>query len=240
MPFAPLTAPEARVLGCLLEKEMVTPEYYPMTLNGLTNACNQKTNRDPVVSYGEDEVSEVLEHLRERGLSIKVSGGGGRVPKFRHTLCDALRLTPAEAATLCVLLLRGPQTLGEIRSRASRMCAFEDLAQVETTLDGLAGPRPAGGDPLAIRLTLQPGHKEYRYMHLLGGDPEVGSSIVSRSLIDHPAGAAGATGEPAAALPADAAGGAGRLDTLEERVEALESELAAMRRQFSEFKAQFE
>lgn len=135
--MSPLDAEEVRVLACLLEKEITTPEYYPLTLNALVNACNQRSNRDPVVVYDEDQVSAALDRLRHRGLSFILTGAGMRVPKFGHRFQEALNLGRRELALLCELMLRGPQTLGELRARAERMHAFSDLEEVEGCLRGL-------------------------------------------------------------------------------------------------------
>ena len=136
---------EARVLACLLEKEITTPEYYPMSLNALVNACNQKSNRDPVVSYDDDAVEEVLEALRAKGLAVRTTGAGSRVPKHSHRLGERLNLGRREMAILCELMLRGPQTVGELRNRADRMHPFDDLQEVELVLERLAA-REEGAD----------------------------------------------------------------------------------------------
>jgi uncharacterized protein len=160
-----LSEPEIRALACLIEKESTTPEYYPLSLNALTLACNQKTNRDPVVSYGEDTVREALEGLRERRLA-RAASQVSRVEKFEHSILEVFNLGRRELALLCALMLRGPQTVGELRDRAGRLRPFSDLAEVETCLETLIRWEPA---PLAARLPRQPGTKEPRYIHLLGG-----------------------------------------------------------------------
>jgi uncharacterized protein len=154
---------EVRVLGALVEKEITTPEYYPLTLNALVNACNQKSSREPVVSYGEDTVSQALTLLRNKGLSLRITGAGHRVEKYGHTLGEKLNLGRREMALLCVLMLRGPQTVGELRGRAERMHAFEDLEEVERCLEALADRDP---DPLVTRMP------RGRWAHLLSGAPE--------------------------------------------------------------------
>jgi len=136
---------EVRVLGALVEKEITTPEYYPLTLNALVNACNQKSSREPVVNYGEDTVSQALTLLRNKGLSLRITGAGHRVEKYGHTLGEKLNLGRREVALLCVLMLRGPQTVGELRGRTERMHNFEDLEEVERCLEALAARDP---DPL--------------------------------------------------------------------------------------------
>ena len=154
---------EVRVLGALVEKETTTPEYYPLTLNALINACNQKSSREPVVSYGEDTVSQALVLLRNKGLGLRISGAGHRVDKYGHTLGEKLNLGRREMALLCVLMLRGPQTVGELRGRTERMHDFGDLEEVERCLEALAARDP---DPLVTPMP------RGRWAHLLGGPPE--------------------------------------------------------------------
>jgi uncharacterized protein YceH (UPF0502 family) len=164
-----LLAPvEVRILGVLLEKDITTPEYYPLTLNALLNGCNQKTNRDPVVTYSEDAVSLGLETSKNKGFVITITGGSNRVPKYAHRIGERLNLGRREVAILCELMLRGPQTPGELRSRAARFYEFEDLEEVEIVLRGLMERQP---DPLAAQLPRQPGSREIRYAHLLSGQP---------------------------------------------------------------------
>ncbi len=162
-----LDAAEVRVLGALLEKEATTPEYYPLSLNALINACNQKSNRDPVVEYDEDIVSHAIERLRHKQCAFILTGSG-RVVKYSQRISETLNLGRREMAVLCTLLLRGPQTLGEIKDRSERMFAFADLSEAETVLEKLTD-WPGGG--LAKKLPRQPGHKEARYAHLLAGEP---------------------------------------------------------------------
>jgi uncharacterized protein YceH (UPF0502 family) len=159
---------EARVLGCLIEKELTTPDYYPLSLNALVNACNQKSNREPVVQYDEATVRDAMERLRHHGLGTVLTGGEHRVPKYGHRAYERLDLGRREIAVLAVLLLRGPQTLGEIKERTGRMYEFDDVESVESTLRKLAGH--ADG-PVAVQLPKQPGMREARYAHLLCGDP---------------------------------------------------------------------
>jgi hypothetical protein len=161
-----LDAAELRVLGVLLEKEKTTPEYYPMSLNALVNACNQKTNRDPVVAYDEDTVETALQALREKGLSARISGGS-RVPKHEHRFTERCNLGRREEAVLCVLMLRGPQTVGELRGRTDRLYAFDDLESVENTLQRLAEMG------FVRKLPRHTGYKEQRWAQLLAGDVEV-------------------------------------------------------------------
>ncbi len=169
MPNFELDAVETRVLGALLEKEAATPEYYPLSLNALVNACNQKSNRDPVVSYDETAVEDALDRLRAKGLASRISGPDMRVPKHAHRLSEVFNFGRRESAVLCVLMLRGPQTAGELRGRAERMYHFEDLEAVESCLNRLAEWESG---PLVRKLPRQPGFKEARYAQLLsGGEP---------------------------------------------------------------------
>jgi uncharacterized protein YceH (UPF0502 family) len=158
-----LDAVEARVLGALLEKEIATPEYYPLSLNALVNACNQKSNRDPVVSYDDDTVEQALESLRAKGLSLRSTGRDSRVPKHAQRFTEKFNLGRREAAVLCVLLLRGPQTVGELRGRTERLYTFDDLEAVESTL------RHLDESTFVTLLPRQPGFKEQRWAHLLCG-----------------------------------------------------------------------
>ena len=163
----PLTPIEIRILGSLLEKQCATPDYYPLTLNSLGTACNQKTSRDPVTDYGEDDLLRALDKLQDLKLLFKVFSG--RTAKYEQNLADTLTLEPEERAALTLLMLRGAQTAGEIRSRADRLFEYESVAQVESVLRGLA----AGEYPLVVELPRQPGQKESRWMHLLGGEVEI-------------------------------------------------------------------
>ena len=166
-----LTATEARVIGCLLEKQVTTPEQYPLSVNGVVTACNQKTNREPVMNLSEHEVQEQLDNLVKRHFLRTVSGFGNRVTKYEQRFCNSefgnLKLSPAEVALIATLLLRGAQTPGELRSRASRMYEYSDMAEVETTLEQLAA-RDDG--PYVVRLAREPGKRESRYMHLFCGE----------------------------------------------------------------------
>lgn len=204
---------EARVIGCLIEKQLSTPEYYPLSLNALTNACNQKSNRDPVTDFGETELEEVLEGLIDRKLVNKSIVG--RVPKFEELLVRRFNWVPREAAIVCELLLRGPQTAGELRGRTARLYGFENLEAVQETLAQL---EEMG---LVRRLARLPGHKESRYAHLLCGPPEAGE------LAPAPGNAGG---------PADS----DRLGRLEEEIAALKQEVTALKQQFESFRGQFE
>lgn len=164
-----LNAAEVRVLGALMEKEATTPEYYPLSLNALVNACNQKSNREPVVSYDEDTVINALDGLREKRLSLTITGNG-RVHKYAQRISETLNFGRRESALVCVLLLRGPQTLGEIKDRSERMHNFADLAEMESVLEKLASLETG---PLVRKLARQPGQKESRYTHLLAGEPKL-------------------------------------------------------------------
>jgi uncharacterized protein len=207
-----LDAPEARVLGVLLEKEIATPEYYPLSLNALVNACNQKSNRDPVVAYDEDTVEAALADLRAKGLAVRITGES-RVPKHGQRFTEKLNLGRREAALICLLLLRGPQTVGELRGRSDRLYSFDDLEAVESTLERLS---EAG---MVKKLPRIAGFRESRYAHLLSGDVAVEEGAV----------------EPA---PSPATG---RDDhAVAERITALEQELAQLRREFEDFRGRFE
>ena len=213
---------EVRVLGALIEKEITTPEYYPLTLNSLTTACNQKSNREPVVSLEEKAVVRALESLREKGLARQVSGVDMRVPKHYHLFDEKMGLTRPQVAALCVLMLRGPQTVGEIRGRSGRLYEFAGLEEVEHVLVELA-ERTEGA--LVVQLARQPGRKESRYAHVLMGEPEEGD-VQTEGPVD------------AAALEVRAENE--RIAALEEQVKALRDELADVRSAFAQFKEQFE
>jgi uncharacterized protein YceH (UPF0502 family) len=160
-----LDAAEQRVLGSLMEKSRTTPDYYPMTVNSLLAACNQKTSRKPVVEYSEDTVTTALNTLKKKGLVATVTGGSGRVIKYRHTFAVAFPLVPAEISLICLLLLRGPQTPGELNTNSARMYEFESLEEIQAILEKLG----SGETPFVIQLPRKAGQKEIRYMHLLGG-----------------------------------------------------------------------
>lgn len=219
-----LSLAETRVLGALLEKEMATPEYYPMTRNSLLAACNQKTARDPVTDLDEDEVDAALGSLREQGLAALVATAGGRTAKFRHRIDDAFTLEPGEKAILCVLLLRGPQTIGELRTRTERLHRFDSLEDVSETLQELMGDQ--GHPPLAVALPRTPGRKEIRHAHRLS-DPA--SSPATNSP------------EEPSSDDAPAPGGHGkRIAELEQRVQELESRLNVLQSAFDEWQRQFD
>ena len=207
-----LTATEVRVLGSLIEKDITTPEYYPLSLNALVNACNQKSNRDPVMQLDEDAVRDALEGLQQQRMAGPARGADSRVTKYEQRLQEVFNFTRPEIAVLCVLLLRGPQTPGELRGRAERIHRFGALEDVQSALQKLMQREP----PLAKILPRQPGTKESRYAHLLAGDVVV---------VEGPS----PVGAPVEPNTADA-----------ERVARLEEEVAALRREFSEIKDQLE
>jgi uncharacterized protein YceH (UPF0502 family) len=211
---------EVRVLGCLIEKELATPEYYPLSLNALVNACNQKSNRDPLMNLEEEDVVRALDSLRFKQMAL-VSAEGGRVPKYRHTLVEKLRLDPAELSLLGELLLRGPQTMGELRARAERMHPFADLAAVEEALQELMERTP----PLVTRLPRQPGRKEQRCAHLFAGAPEP---------VDE-----GRAVSPEAGRIKDTDGNE-RIAILEKEIASLRADMEELRRTVKEFMARFE
>ena len=220
----PLTKIEARVLGALIEKEITTPEYYPLSLNALMNACNQKSNRDPVMQLDEAAVRKALHGLSER-LLARSAASDSRVAKFEHHLGDTFNFDRKETAIICELLLRGPQTPGELRSRAERMHPFEDLSEVQTTLQRLMRRDP----PLVKLLPRQPGMKEARYAQLLSGDVQV----AGREAVDaHDLENAGRTVQEE--------NGAEAAKTLEAEVAALRQEVQWLKEQFAQFRKQFE
>ncbi len=215
-----LTAVEVRVLGALIEKELTTPDYYPLSLNALTNACNQSSNRDPVVHYEESTVAGAIESLRKRSLVRVVQQSGSRVFKYRHLVNETLGLVARQTAVLGVLMLRGPQTLGEVKTRASRLATFERLEDIDTALEQLMARTPSA---LATRLERRPGQKEVRYAHLLAGE------VTYEGTDD---------AEPATESRREAA--SGRIDALESAVEGLRQEMTDLRNQLEAFRKQFE
>src|SRR5215471_15487465 len=222
---------EARVLGSLIEKDITTPDYYPLSLNALVNACNQKNNRDPVMTLDENSVRNALVTLQEKRMAGPASGADSRVAKYEHRLQEAFNFDRREIALVCVLLLRGAQTPGELRGRTERMYHFDALEDVVSTLDRLA-QREA---PLVCILARQPGTKEYRYMHLFSGEPL--EPTVSRAAVEREAAASAAAPDPtghAAPPPAQ------RLARLEEEVRTLRQELTEVQQQLAAFRKQFE
>lgn len=223
-PLPPLDAPEVRVLGALIEKQITTPDYYPLTLNALTNACNQLTNRDPVVAFDDQTVVRALDRLRDKRLATLFTGAESRVAKYKHTLRDALLLTPAEVALLCVLMLRGPQTLGELRTRSERLFTFDTMPEVEDTLNALATRLP---QPLVVKLPRQPGTKEARYAHLLAGPLEPAKTSAEPAFRPEPA---------TVAVRAENE----RIAKLEQDMVELRRQLSEMKQEFADFRRQFE
>jgi uncharacterized protein len=218
---ATLTPTEVRVLGSLIEKQITTPEYYPLTLNALTLACNQKNNRNPVTAFTEAEVEHALDSLREKNLAYVFHGSTSRVPKYKHVAPEILQLNPAELAVMCVLMLSGAQTVGEIRTRGSRLYDFSGLEEVDETLRALSTRDP---DPLVTKLRRQAGQKEARFAHLLSGEAEVEQLI-----------------EPQPAKrTAGRSSDSDKVAQLEARVEELTTELGRLQQQFDDFRKQFE
>jgi uncharacterized protein len=209
---------EARVIGCLIEKQVTTPDQYPLSLNALVGACNQKSNREPVLNLDEATVQGTLDGLSRKHLLLERSGFGSRVPKYQHLFCNTeygtLKFSPQELAVVCELLLRGPQTPGELRSRASRMAKFGDVSEVEAVLQALQD-RESG--PLVARLPREPGRRESRYMHLFSGEP-----VPQAAEEDH-------------AAPTESPAPQG--ETLQSRVARLEAEVAALRAEVEALKA---
>lgn len=203
---------EARVIGCLLEKEVTTPDQYPLTLNALTTACNQKSNRDPVLALDDATVLDTVEQLKEKRIVNDVSSFGSRVAKFQHRFCNtefgSLKFTEQERAAICVMLLRGPQSAGEIRTRTNRLCSFSDVKEAEAVLDGLAS-HPNG--PYIVKLPREAGKRDCRYMHLFSGEIDLETLATQAS----PAAASSETVE--------------RLTQLEEQVSAMKLEIAELK-----------
>jgi len=211
-----LNSLEVRVVGALTEKDITTPDYYPLSLNALVNACNQKNNRDPVMSVDEDAVRQALSSLQEKRLAGPAGGADSRVTKYEHRLQEVFNFDRREIAIICVLLLRGPQTPGELRGRADRMYHFETLEDVQSTLQRLMDREP----PLVAALARQPGTKESRYMHLFSGEP-------SEAML----------APPPRTVPEEL--DTSRIAALENELSSLRSEISELRREFETFKQQF-
>jgi uncharacterized protein len=207
------------VLGALVEKDITTPDYYPLSLNALVNACNQKNNRDPVMSLDENAVRDALAGLQDLGLAGPASGADSRVTKYEHRLQDVLNLSRGETAVLCVLLLRGPQTPGELRGRTERMHHFEDLDAVQSSVQRLMQYEP----PLAVVLPRQPGTKESRYAHLLSGEVDVAEMAAAHTV-----------------APSSTSGDDERITRLEDQVAGLQREIGVLKQLFEGFRKQFE
>ena len=210
---------DARIIGCLIEKEVTTPDQYPLSLNALTNACNQKTNRDPVLELTESEVQHTVDALmKKHWVSDRSAGYGGRVTKYKHRFCNtefgSLKFSKQELGILCVMLLRGPQTPGELRSRTNRLCEFADSEEVETTLQSLM-QREDG--PFVARLARAPGSRESRYAHLFSGAPTL--PLAGEEELEAPAAALGSAGGSLSA----------RVAALEEAVQDLRAQIAALK-----------
>lgn len=209
---------EARVLGSLVEKQLTTPEYYPLTLNALTAACNQKSNREPVMSLGETDLLAAIDSLRDKNLVYLYYGSTSRTVKYKHMLPNVFDLDPPATAVIALLLLRGPQTVGELRGRSDRLYEFGGLDEVQAALDDLANRN----EPLVLRLERQPGQKESRYAHLLSG--EVDQAAIAT-----------------VAFVARSSGGSNeRIEKLENDLESVRSELEQFKQEFAEFRKQFE
>ena len=215
----PISDVEARVLGSLVEKQLTTPEYYPLTLNALTAACNQKSNRDPVVSYDEATIMSAVDSLRDKNLVYLYYGSSSRTVKYKHMLPSVYDLDAAGVAIVAVLLLRGPQTIGELRERTGRLHEFAGLGEVQQTLDDLI----RRDEPLITKLERQPGQKESRYAHLLSGPVHQERSAPSQERV-----------------PSPTADGDGRLEKLETDLETLRNEVADLRATLEEFRKQFD
>jgi uncharacterized protein YceH (UPF0502 family) len=204
---------EARVIGCLIEKQRTTPEHYPLSLNALTNACNQKSNRDPVLSLDEATVQDTIDALIKKRYVSEKSGFGSRVTKYQHRFCNTefgtLKFSGQELGIVCVLLLRGPQTPGELRTRTERLCRFQDIHEVESTLDQLM-QRDDG--PFVAKLPREPGKREARFTHLFGSETEIGEAAV-----------------PALEVAAIPAGDSDRVEQLEQMVNQLRDEMAILK-----------
>lgn len=211
---------EVRILGCLIEKEIATPEYYPLSLNALTNACNQKSNRRPVLSVSEQEVLRGIEGLRQKGLARDTHSSGSRVTKYVHELLSRFDLSTHEMSILCELMLRGPQTPGELRNNAGRMSPFSNMEEVEGVLKDLIGYDP----PLATRLPRETGRKESRYAHLFS------PAGTDEQTVPGPGAGPGTHGERAAT---------GAMERMEEEISQLREELEQLRQAFEHFRSQF-
>lgn len=209
---------EARVLGSLVEKQLTTPEYYPLTLNALAAACNQKSNREPVMSLGETEILAAIDSLRDKNLVYLFYGSTSRTVKYKHMLPNVFELDSAGVAVIALLLLRGPQTVGELRGRSDRLHEFSGLDEVQQTLDDLS----RRSEPLVLKLERQPGQKEARYAHLMSGEVDQATIVVE------------------SATPLSSGGSNERIEKLEVEIERLNAELTNFRSTFDEFRKQFE
>jgi uncharacterized protein YceH (UPF0502 family) len=222
--LAPLGDVEIRVLGALLEKARTTPDSYPLSLNALTSACNQASNREPVMSLSEIEVSAAVDALRKRSLVRAIVRSGGAITRYQHVMDAALGLVNRQLALLCVLMLRGPQTAGELRTRTQRLHDYDDVADVESALEGLASREP---EALVVRLPRRPGQREERWAHLLAGEAAAQAAADAESAPER--------APAAAAAPAD-----DRMARLETELEALRQEIESLRAELATFRKQFE
>lgn len=215
-----LTLPQTRVIGALLEKELTTPDQYPLSLNSLTTACNQKTNREPVLELAEAEVRTTVDELMKQRLVMEESGFGSRVSKIRHRFCNtefgALKLSPQEVGIVCVLLLRGAQTPGELRTRTNRLCEFTDVQEVEHCLDAMA----ARNEALVMKLAREPGQRESRYAHLFGDHVDAAPSAPSSML--------------SSMAPSRTAAPDDRIELLEARIDAMQQEILALKQRLDD------
>jgi uncharacterized protein YceH (UPF0502 family) len=214
----PIDVVGVRVLGSLIEKEITTPDYYPLTLNALTAACNQTSNREPVLELDQPTVLKSLEELSRRSLVRSVYRSDSRAKRYRHLMAETLNLHPAEIAVMCVLMLRGAQTAGEIKVRTARLFEFPELALVDITLQALM----TLATPLVVQLPRRPGQKEVRYAHLLSGEPRAD------------------TPEPVASAEPVESVRTGRVEALEQAVASLRTEMAELRARFEEFRREFQ
>ncbi len=212
-----LNETEVRVLGSLVEKQLTTPEYYPLTLNSLTAACNQKSNRDPVMALDETSILAAIDSLRDKNLVYLYYGSSSRTVKYKHMLPNVYELEPPAVAVVALLLLRGPQTVGEIRGRSDRLYPFGSIGEVQEAMDELANR----GEPLVIRLERQPGQKEARYAHLLSGPVDAGAVAVAQPT------------EPRPAASND------KVAVLETEIEGLKAQMNELREEFEAFRRQF-
>jgi uncharacterized protein len=210
---------EARVIGCLIEKQITTPDQYPLSLNALVNACNQKSNRDPVMVLDESTIQRTVDDLVRKHFVVERSGFGSRVPKYQHRFCNtefgALKFTPQELAIICELLVRGPQTPGELRTRASRMASFSEVGEVEAALESM---RTRADGPFVVRLPREPGRRDSCYAHLFSG------AVTGSSIEDEGQGIE---------IPSDSGQTSSRLDRLEEQVRQLREELSDLKKRLS-------
>jgi uncharacterized protein len=248
-----LTPMEARVIGCLIEKQITTPDQYPLSLNALVNACNQKSNRDPLMEVDEPTVQRTLDDLSKKHLILERSGFGSRVPKYQHRFCNTefgtLKFTPQELAIVCELLLRGPQTPGELRPRAARMAPFTDADQVEATLETL---RTREDGPFVVRLPRQAGRRDSAYAHLFSGAVATAeAATTSPTLPSRPPGSADVVPAKAVGTPSEMAGASGpgaagaavsptrsHVDSADSRIARLESEVRQLREELDSLKKQ--